>query len=121
MNAASWIAMAVGALAYWLTRYDRDFAPSIHKLGFGEYLHYQWPALIYGAIGGVVLCGVYVYAGEQILLVLGRLWSTLEGLALPSFNVVFAFGFGFVGKSFVDRVPRIVNWFGAHVRLPGAK
>jgi len=120
MNVIYIIALLVGALLYWLTRYQRNFAEP-GKLMFGEYLRYEWPAFIWGLTGGAALWVLYAYLGDQIVLVLGRIWSAVEGVELPPFNFLFAFMFGFVGKVFIDRVPRVVNWFGANVRLPGAK
>ena len=45
MNATYLIALLVGALLYWLTRYQRNFAAP-DRLTFGEYLRYEWPAFI---------------------------------------------------------------------------
>ena len=120
MNATYFITLLVGALIYWLPRYQRDFSGP-GKLTFGEYLRYEWPAFIYCYLGGMILCGIYIYAGESILLILGRIWSKLEGLTLPAFNVILACAFGFAGKAFIDRLPRVVNYFGAKIKLPGAK
>jgi hypothetical protein len=115
------IALGAGAVVYWLTRWQRNFAETAHKLTFAEYLRFEWPALVWGAAGGVGLYALYVYAGEHAMTVLGRVLPVMEGVELPAFNVVFAFLFGFIGKAFADRLPRIVNWFGANVRLPGVK
>ena len=120
MNATYVIALLVGALLYWLTRYQRNFtAPD--RLTFGEYLRYEWPAFIWGLIGAGIMYAVYAYAGEQVMLILGRVWSMFEGITVPAVNVLTAFLLGFGGKVFVDRLPRVANWFGTNIKLPGVK
>lgn len=116
----TWIALFACATIYWLTRYQPERSLN-SRAKFAEYAGAEWPGLITGFVGAAILYALYVYAAPQVLEVACKKWDMLCGVNLPAVNVVIAGLLGYCGKSFYDRLPRIMAWFGARVKLPGAK
>jgi hypothetical protein len=106
------------ALLYWLTRYRKDLATAT-TLKFVEYAAAEWGNFLWGCVGAALLMVLYVYVAPEVLKVACSKWAVLCGVVIPPVNLPIAGLFGFAGKSFFDRLPRILAWFGARVKLPG--
>jgi len=115
-----WLALTIGVALYWLTRYQRELS-SVKFLGFVEYALAEWRNLLWGALGAVLLYVLYVHAAPEVLKVAARKWAFLDGVVIPAINFPIAALLGFAGKNVADRLPRVVNWFGANIRLPWGK